>query len=122
MEKIVNTQPVLDKGFVGMVDHMGSDLTVCNAARVSFNKESEWHYDDVAYSKIQGSIPGWVKDEFRELSEKDKKLVNFLSIKSDLQRMKSPVGMFNMSRSFINHHGEVNPKMVQNREVMTLLK
>lgn len=79
MEKIVNTQPVLDKGFVGMVDHMGSDLTVCNAARVSFNKESEWHYDDVAYSKIQGSIPGWVKDEFRELSEKDKKLVKYLA-------------------------------------------
>jgi len=31
---------VLDKGFVELVDHMGSDLTVVNAARVSFNKEA----------------------------------------------------------------------------------
>ena len=29
---------VLDKGYVDLVDHMGSDLTVCNAARVSFAK------------------------------------------------------------------------------------
>ena len=33
---------VLDAGFVEYVDHMGSDLTIVNAARVSFNKESEW--------------------------------------------------------------------------------
>ena len=33
---------VLDKGHVDLIDVMGSDLTVANAARVSFNKESEW--------------------------------------------------------------------------------
>ena len=27
---------------VKLIDHMGSDLTVVNAARVSFAKESEW--------------------------------------------------------------------------------
>jgi len=32
---------VLDKGYVRLVDHMGSDLSVVNAARVSFAKESE---------------------------------------------------------------------------------
>ena len=31
---------VLDKGYVRLVDHMGSDLSVVNAARVSFAKES----------------------------------------------------------------------------------
>ena len=31
---------VLDKGYVKLVDHMGSDLSVVNAARVSFEKES----------------------------------------------------------------------------------
>ena len=31
---------VLDKGYVRLVDHMGSDLSVVNAARVSFSKES----------------------------------------------------------------------------------
>jgi len=33
---------VLDKGFVRYIDHMGNDLMVVNAARVSFNKESGW--------------------------------------------------------------------------------
>lgn len=30
---------------VTLVDHMGSDLSVVNAARVSFDKESEWELD-----------------------------------------------------------------------------
>ena len=30
---------------VGYVDHMGSDLSVVNAARVSFHKESDWDYE-----------------------------------------------------------------------------
>ena len=32
---------VLDLGHVEYVNHMGSDLTVVNAARVSFGKETE---------------------------------------------------------------------------------
>lgn len=31
---------VLDRGYVELVDHMGSDLSVCNAARASFAKRS----------------------------------------------------------------------------------
>jgi len=31
---------VLDKGYVRLVDHMGSDLSIVNAARASFAKES----------------------------------------------------------------------------------
>ncbi len=37
--------PVLDRGFVQYVSHMGNDLTVANAARVSFNKVSEKFVD-----------------------------------------------------------------------------
>ena len=33
--------PVLDRGFVKLVDHMGTDLSVVNAARVSFGKRKE---------------------------------------------------------------------------------
>ena len=44
---------VLDFGFVEYVDHMGSDLTVVNSARVSFDNESEWEYDDRAISKVK---------------------------------------------------------------------
>lgn len=35
-----NMIAVLDKGYVRLVDHMGSDLSVVNAARASFAKES----------------------------------------------------------------------------------
>ena len=30
------------KGSVSLIDHMGSDLSVVNAARVSFAKTSQW--------------------------------------------------------------------------------
>lgn len=46
---------VLDHGYVRLVDHMGSDLTVVNAARVSYEKES------------------------KELNEKDIRLIKFLA-------------------------------------------
>jgi thymidylate synthase (FAD) len=48
--------PVLDHGFVELVDALGSDLTVVNAARVSFGKRKT------------------------ELSEGDKKLIRYLAV------------------------------------------
>lgn len=36
-----NMVTVLDKGYVRLIDHMGSDLSFVNAARASFAKESE---------------------------------------------------------------------------------
>ena len=42
----MQTIDVLNQGYVSLVDHMGNDLTVVNAARVSFDKESEWDYDE----------------------------------------------------------------------------
>ena len=60
----MNTIDVLDNGHVHLVDHMGSDLTVVNSARVSFANESEWVEDDG---------DEWV------LSDKDEKLVRYLA-------------------------------------------
>ena len=72
---------ILDKGYVDLVDHMGNDLTVVNAARVSFDKESEWDYDEEALKKITGH--NWQADrlraEFKKLSEKDEKLIEYLA-------------------------------------------
>jgi len=51
---------VLDHGHVQLVDWMGSDLSVCDAARVSFNKQSKLVDDGT-------------------LSEKDAKLISYLS-------------------------------------------
>lgn len=50
----MSTKEVLDKGYVRVVDVLGSDLSVVNAARVSYDKEST------------------------EMTEKDYKLINFL--------------------------------------------
>ena len=41
MENPVNLIEVLDKGYVRLVDNMGSDLSVVNAARASFAKEKD---------------------------------------------------------------------------------
>lgn len=46
---------ILDKGYIRLVDHMGSDLTVVNSARVSFARAS------------------------KELNERDEKLISYLA-------------------------------------------
>jgi thymidylate synthase (FAD) len=59
---------VLDQGFVEYIDHMGNDLTVVNAARVSFNKMSDWDSD-----------PNWAGFNKQILSERDQKLIKYLA-------------------------------------------
>lgn len=41
----MNKIDVLNKGYVRLVDHMGDDVTVINAARVSFDKETQLQED-----------------------------------------------------------------------------
>lgn len=48
-----------------LIEHMGTDLTVVNAARVSFSKESDW-------------ATNWAGDP-DGLLDKDEKLINFLA-------------------------------------------
>lgn len=50
---------------VEYLDHMGSDLDVVNAARVSFHKESDWEYGPSEFE--------W------KLSEADSKLITYLA-------------------------------------------
>jgi len=50
---------------------MGSDLSIVNAARVSFAKESDWEYEGLDRFRSQ-------YDE-KKLSEKDQKLINYLA-------------------------------------------
>lgn len=55
---------------VELIDSMGSDLSVVNAARVSFAKESDWQYERY----------GGLYECSREvLSEKDQKLITYLA-------------------------------------------
>jgi thymidylate synthase (FAD) len=59
----------MSKITVDLIDHMGSDLTVCNAARVSFQKESKL---DVSWGP-DGKLLTYV------LSDKDEKLIHYLA-------------------------------------------
>lgn len=45
MEKIKLYKEILDKGFIEVVDYLGSDLTVVNSARVSFGKRKTKYSD-----------------------------------------------------------------------------
>lgn len=56
---------------VELIDHMGSDLSVVNAARVSFHKESDW--EEVEVGSYEES---YIK---HYLSEKDQKLISYLA-------------------------------------------
>ena len=73
---------------VELLDHMGSDLDVVNAARVSFEKESEWDgsdnqsymqrvYPDRYLTFIGRDCVG--NDEWGVLSESDSKLIHYLA-------------------------------------------
>jgi thymidylate synthase (FAD) len=54
---------------------MGSDLSVVNAARVSFDKESDW-----AYELINGEDEfGIFEEQVNVLKESDAKLINYLA-------------------------------------------
>jgi thymidylate synthase (FAD) len=59
---------------VSLIDSMGSDLSVVNAARVSFHKESEWEYTD--YADDEATIP-ILANKF--LSKQDQKLIGYLA-------------------------------------------
>lgn len=61
--------PVLNSGHVDLIDHMGNDLMVVNAARVSFNKESDWDGDRHWSGRIDN----------KRLSERDIKLISYLA-------------------------------------------
>ena len=56
---------------VTLIDHMGSDLTVANAARVSFNKESDWDYGGYCEQCNDWHEP--------VLPKSDKKLIKYLA-------------------------------------------
>ena len=44
-ETAIDAIPILDHGYVALLDHMGTDIDIVNAARISFNRESEG-FDD----------------------------------------------------------------------------
>jgi len=63
---------------VTLIDSMGSDLSVCNAARVSFDKESDWEYGE--WEEIMPEDSRVLEyHQAKQLSEKDQKLRTYLA-------------------------------------------
>ena len=60
---------------VEYIQHTGSDLQVANAARVSFDKVSEWVVEEVYGEDKQGAYIDFIN----VLSEKDEKLIKYLA-------------------------------------------
>ena len=75
----MNKENVLDNGHVHLVDKMGSDLTVCNAARVSFNKEAEWAVYEEVESRLKKSNSSFRAEDVRKLADRDVKLIRYLA-------------------------------------------
>ncbi len=84
-----------------LVDSMGTDLSVVNAARVSFAKESDWEVREVSN---EGSMNFTLT-----LSEKDGKLINYLAKHKHITpfmhcfatfRMKAPIFV---ARQLVKH-------------------
>lgn len=63
-----------NKSTVELIDHMGSDLTVVNASRVSFDKESDWEY---SYNEERARYDNDIYDTKLKIS--DEKLINYLA-------------------------------------------
>jgi thymidylate synthase (FAD) len=61
---------------VDLIDHMGSDLSVVNAARVSFDKESDWV---VNYIDRYDDQLGHTREMKFRLNQADTKLVRYLA-------------------------------------------
>lgn len=61
--------------FAEYLDHMGSDLTVVNAARASFGKESEWSHRYTTEEEYADGAPAMVE----ELKPADASLIRFLA-------------------------------------------
>jgi len=65
-----------------LIDHMGDDLSVVNAARVSFAKESEWKIGTEEDHHVEEWCTGGRHDGeifYWKLSERDAKLINYLA-------------------------------------------
>lgn len=70
---------VLDRGHVDLVEYMGSDLMVCNAARVSFNNTTEWEIDEEVVERLSASRSTYHEEDVRKLSSRDQKLIKYLA-------------------------------------------
>lgn len=73
----------MKQGFIKAtyIEHMGSDLRVVNAARASFDSESEWWTTSTGAPPYEGALrqPGPTIGPYRFLKQRDARLIRFLA-------------------------------------------
>lgn len=74
-----NRIKVLDNGYIQLLDSMGSDIDIVNAARTSFNNESYYHHNECkSVNERDGDCSCQTPDWSGSLSIRDAGLINFL--------------------------------------------
>ena len=105
----MHKESVLDKGFVQYVSHMGDDLTVANAARVSFNKVSEEFVDkDTKLIKYLAKHNHWTPFAHPQITLRMKAPI---SIRTQLFKHKQGFVENEISRRYVSDEPEIyNPR------------
>ena len=62
-----------------LIDHMGSDISVVNAARVSFGKKSDWELSGDPDDGVWDEEGNWSLELEFKLSDRDTKLIKYLA-------------------------------------------
>lgn len=63
---------------VELIDHMGTDLTPVNAARVSMNKASDWEIENIV-TEVDADSRVYHEYPILKLKDKDAKLISYLA-------------------------------------------
>ncbi len=70
---------LLNHGHVQLINKMGDDVMVCNAARVSFDNSTDWGVDEDAKKRLEDTKSTYHDSDVRQLQEKDEKLLSYLA-------------------------------------------
>jgi thymidylate synthase (FAD) len=96
---------VLDRGFVELVDHMGNDLTVVNAARVSFNNGSrEFNEKDIKLLSYLAKHNHWTPFAHPQITLRIKAPI---SIRTQFYKHKQGFVENEISRRYVSYEPEV---------------
>ena len=68
----------MSKMSVELIDHMGTDLTPVNAARVSMNKASDWEVENIV-TEVDADSRVYHEYPILKLKDKDAKLISYLA-------------------------------------------
>ena len=68
----------MSKMSVELIDHMGTDLTPVNAARVSMNKASDWEIENIV-TEVDADSRVYHEYPILKLKDKDAKLIHYLA-------------------------------------------